>query len=324
MATQAESQDTIAGIVDKFATMFENNSGYSDADTSVVNDQSNDDWHNNGRVFQHSGTGIYILFFITYSNFSNRQGIAFHISESWNDTYGTPEDRTDISNTNSPPYNEATNNGVSIKRSSDSFTDNDGTDKGLWVFNGDYLGNSRSDFAQNFSATWFASVTQDHVTIGSWNTTSGNNGASACYTFQNSNKLWDDGTSNVALYHICNHTGNEHFSSTYCWNYNLNEDNWQDGTAQLNNYECAITNAMYGQINPASQDDTVFLRQPVVHDSASVEIPIAIYDPLIPVDRNEGPSHGDEIDIPDGTTYRIMRQSGASQSRTITVGMRYQ
>lgn len=319
MATLAQKTADAATLIDDIAatittpTDANGNQYWVDADADVVNDGTTGDWHNNGRVFEHTPTGNHLLFFLHDSG-NIPAGIRCLMSEGWNATDTRPSGRSNYRTADPVDTTDITGAGGSFSNSTNFHKH---TRLGAWFVEGNQRGVSRTT-----SATYFLSATQDHLAIASWNTSDGTNGNASWMLWEHSdNKFWNDGNGNFYLSGRINyHTGNVYGYNGYGWS---TYDSAQDDNTTNIIGGSGFWGASWGHVNPDSVDDTYFFRRPVLFQTNSQTVPAGYVEDLIVNDKNDGLAHGDQITA-NGTTYQAMYESGAAPSKNLTMNLRFE
>lgn len=331
MTTIAETTGTLPDIIDAIASAATSLSEWSDADTAITNDGSSTNYVDNGRVLQHSSSGIFVGLFLQTSEYAHHDddynsryagGIRIVHSTDWDTENNVPAGSTDVRSAD--PWSGDVGNHAGA-----SFTTTDyGTGNHDYAYgNGSgstqvYIleGNHGLDVLQSTEVTYFGSVTNNWINFGAWNTEDGTNGRAGYYSFEYINsKFWADGNDPFAAYTQSSvDQGNQTALSSWKTMYGHNE------TDPSYPYKAAgFDNPAWCMVNPDSGDDTYFFRRGVMYQTSNNSVPVAYLKAIIGNDINEGGAHGDTIDH-DGETYRVVRQSGAGTSTTITAGIRYE
>ncbi|WP_139246173.1 hypothetical protein [Natrinema hispanicum] len=190
------------------------------------------------------------------------------------------------------------------------------SETGAWLFATD-MGTAID--ARSLSATYFISAGNDYLNVSAWNTSDGNNGMASAYGLEYvDSKFWNDGQDPWAFWQGDSY--HDRMQTGYGWNSYISDSPSIEylGTSIGN-----IESGDWGIINPDSTDDTFFFRRPTIYQTNSQTVPVAFLEDAIPNDKQEGAAHGDIVTY-DATDYRIMQQSGAGKSNTISVGLRYE
>ncbi|AFO57598.1 MULTISPECIES: hypothetical protein [unclassified Natrinema] len=331
MTVIGEKTATWSTLLDDLAGALLTFSNWSDADSYVVNDgtaksenyddssPSENDWHNNGRVLQDSKTGLYLLMYLhgSYNIDGNYwSGVRFVLSTDWESAEHHPAGYTTIE---SDDARDGLREFVGTERPQsydDINTDNDdGLGFGIW-------GTSNSLLASTLRETeisYLLSVNSDGFNSGVWNDNDGNDGiASVTFYDYLSDRFFDDPGVPLAFgvtSSMGNHVHGYGFSSFHGSNGGTRDRVGYDGSA--------IEEADWGIINPSSEDDTFFFRYPAVFKNSGQTVPVAYVREVIPNDTEEGGAHGDDFSH-DGTDYKIFKQSGASSSNPVSLGLRHE
>jgi hypothetical protein len=332
MTTITETQGVLPDLIDSIASEATALAEWSDADTGVTNDQSSTNYVDNGRVLEHGPSGMYLGFFLQsnktsdnsdYNNYGYGGGIRVVHSTGWDTDTNSPTGNTDVRS--GDPWSGDTGNMASDSLTTyDVRTDYDSQYYGdansstsLWVLEE----NTNIDNLQTVDVTYFGSVTSEWINVAAWNTQDGTNGSAGYYTFEYPNsKFWPDGNTPYFAYAFSNvdngiETALNSFNVFYGRRSLMTADRPFDAPG--------FGTPKWGIVNPASDDDTFFFRRGVHYQSASSSVPVSYITSTIANDQNEGGSHGDTIDH-EGETYRVFKQSGAGNSMTLSVGVRYE
>lgn len=331
MTTIAETTGKLPDVIDDIASAATALSEWSDADTGVTNDQSSTNYEDNGRVLQHSSSGMFVGLFLQTSRYArhednynnaNASGIRVVHSTDWDTSTNSPAGKTDVRSAD--PWSGDVGNNASA-----SFTTyNTDTGNYSWTHgnaNGStqvYVleGNNGMSTVQSIDCTYFGSVTNKWINFAVWNTQDGDNGRCGYYSGEYiDNKFWSDGNTPWAAYAQSsvtrqNETGLASFQVYY--GRANNNTSYPYGAVGFDRPEWCV-------VNPDSSDDTYFFRRGVMYQTSSQSIPIAYIKAAIGNDINEGGAHGDTIDH-DTETYRVLRQSGAGTNTTLSAAMRHE
>jgi len=337
MTTVAEKQATYGTLLDDIATTLLSFAEWQEADATITNDQTDDNWRNNARVLQNTTAGHYLLIWLHDPNQDgNRWGygekvsaLRVTISNDWDSTNHVPAGNTTV--VDGDPWDQDVANHVTESFTTEhshgtnnSINTNGNTNfgPGVSVFDSN-VSNGRADVAA-LDVTYFLASDGSYLTVGAWNTTDGNNGeASALMYDYVDNKFWNDGQLPVQITEWRTREIVHHYAFSDYFitrnsdaRFNLGRRYDRDGTLQEGDW---------GMINPDSGDDTFFFRRPVIYTTKARTTPVAYLDSAITNDRNGGASHGDTV-THDGVNYRIMDQSGrhTDSNYAVTLGLRYE
>lgn len=348
MAVIAEKTATVGQIIDDIASTLSNLSAWNDADTGMVNDQSTEDWHNNGRVFENTNTGTYLAFYVApanaqndnFRNHNNRNpigGIRFLHSSDWDPERHVPDGLTNVSFGDNTIRSRVTRErhysfGEDLPNLSEqSNTFNNGKrDRqqgvGLWLFYN--WGNPNRSTLAGTEATYFISAAGNYLTVAAWNNSNANYGTAGYLSWEwVDNKFYDDGTTPVAICERTTACGNNNNAATSAGDniygfegYTGAGDLWERG--MVGGYRC-VGEGDWGALNPDANDDTFFVRRPVIYENPNESHPVAYVEDAIPNDLQEGVAHGDTVTF-NSVDYRSVRQSGASMTEPIVACLRYE
>lgn len=340
MTTVAEKQADLATLIDDIASTLTALGDWSDADADVVNDGSDNQWHNNGRVLTHANTTTYLLMYVSTGEFNdagtnnnNVTGIRVVHSSDWDATNNLPAGDTTVDEED--PFSGSVTN-----HRTDTFTNLQMTDEdavhGLWTIGRNTSFTDRSS-ARTASCTYFISGRNDGLTVGAWNTTNGSSGGATAFVWEYSdNKFWNDGHVPVTmttwqnLYTIAN-SPQWVANASYAFQAYREARNGYNGVTIPNGMigiagnESCVYVGDWGFINPDANDDTFFFRRPVVYPNNSPDnaTPVCHIEDAIPNDPNGGGAHGDTVDY-GGNTYRVINQTGAGAPDPVSMGLRYE
>lgn len=325
MTTIAESTTTLGAMMDGIADGLLNNhsSEWSEPDADVKNDQSTEQWHDNGRLLKHSTSGLFLLMYITYrENFRDRNnnqdvgGIRVVVSTGWNSTDNHPVEKTNVINSD-PFENEVANHrGSSVIEQRD---DEYHYAMGIWPIGSETdhwpeaSVSSRSDAATLVECTWWGSVGTDHISVASYDTQDTNDGNASWFSWEHTDaKFWADGVVPFFMYECDNQHGDD-YQGMYGFQ-------WYD--QQAGNSHCDFSRsdgADWGYINPDPEDDTYFFKRPIIYTESNDP---ASYVTNFIYNKNDEGSSGDTI-THNGTDYRLFQDTGASEGSPVAVGLRF-
>ena len=315
MTTVGEKSSDVATLLDDIANILTNLGGWSDADTDVTNDQTNNNYKNNGRVLKHADTTIYLLMYISngFSSPNNNEvsGIRFLYSNDWDTGANQPNGKSNQDDNDRP------NGGINRENSfTNTYINNNNSGMGLW-FKTRQL---NIDDVATSQINYFVSGRNDGLTVGAWDTADSNYGGVGWINWEYvDNKFWSDGEPSVATaYQLITPNNNREGGALY----SFNSIGLSKQAVKVGNNQSAVNHSRWGKVNPDSNDDTFFFRRPVIYETLSRNNPVAYMEDAIPNDKNSGGAHGDTI-THDGDAYKILKQSGASKSKTLTVGLRF-
>lgn len=316
MVVVAEKQATVADIIDDIAGMLDGLADWSDADTYVTNDNTTGDWYNNGRVYQNTNMGVYVLFY--YRDTGNDPlGVRFHISNDWDSTNNHPAGKN-----NAHSYDPFSGSMGEDYNSSYPYVSNMSNEH-----DGAFLTIGKgSNFSPgvDYPITYFLSASNKHISAACWNTTDSNNGASGAFSLEHvDNKFWADGVDPFAYCSINHHDdGTRRMECAYGFQHIAG---WgSNGASMERPYAVSgFDESEWGRINPDSNDDTFFFSKPVVYLTPNKKFPSALLDYIIKNDNTEGAAHGDTISF-NGKDYRCMRQAGAAYNTEVSCLLRYE
>lgn len=317
---QEKTADTATLIDDIANTAISDSSGeWSDADADLTTSNSGG-WQSRARVIHHSTTGLYLTFWAQKQNsgidVGESAGVGVCVSTDFDTTNNHPAGYT----TAMPdaPFSNDINNRVSESFSDTNLGGNSGMNGGVYY---------RSDYNLSFAnlmshqVTYFISVGANHLSVAAWNTSDGTHGGAGVLSWEHvDGKFWNDGNVPYAM-HTADSLGN-YGGSMNCYSFS-HYANRTGGNTSVYNAGSGFSSGEWGIINPDSNDDTFFFRRPVVYQTLNGSVPVAYCEDSITNDRNEGASHGDMVSY-NGTDYRMVRQSGAGNSATVTCGLRYE
>jgi len=335
MATQTEKTGTVSDLVDDMAFLLEGLSGWADADTGMVNDQSDERWYHNGRVFGNNNTGTYLAFYVAPGNGqgddledhrNNRDavdGVRILHSSGWDTDKHVPRGLTNVHGGETSIKME-----VEHKRH-DSFQrhyeENNKAGAGIWLFS-KRNDNSRVTFSQ-LECSYFISAGNDYFNVAAWNNSDGNTGAASYMAWEYvDNKFYDDGTTPVSIINRTTATGrSDNNSNEGSVMYGFNDYRGDDimDAGKVGSDSGAIKNGNWGRLNPDANDDTYFVQRPVVYRSHRQIVPVAYIEDAIPNDIKEGVAHGDTV-TQNGTDYLALRQAGASKNSPVVACLRFE
>jgi len=332
MTTIAPKQAPVATFIDDLASALTGLSDWEDADTNVSNDQFGNGFRNNGRVFHHTTTGRYVLFYASSrENFKDNNsdnndisGVRFVYSTGWDTSNSLPEGKS----TAAYPdifYDESAFNSNGASRSN-NFEDYDIEDKyvgqGCWFIQKSSVGESKSDYATNTQVNYFISARNDGITIGCWSS-SNEEGFAGWHSYeQTSGKFWNDGVSDWCLMTKHNSDGDQANILSYGWRY-ADSDNggYHEGQPRCSGLE----RSRWGFINSSVDDDTYFVQYGLLYSTTDENRPSVYTTDVLRNDPGQGAAHADEVTY-DGKTYKVMKQSGfnRSSSQSVSVLLRYE
>ncbi|QCS43417.1 hypothetical protein [Natrinema versiforme] len=331
MTTIEETTGKLPDLIDGIASAATALSEWSDADPAVTNDGSSTNYVDNGRVLQHSSSGLYVGLFLQNSRYArheddynnaNAGGIRVVHSSDWDTENNVPAGNTDVRSAD--PWSGDVGNNASA-----SFTTYN-TDTGEYNWTHGNANGSTQVYVletgdgigtlQETDVTYFGSVTNNWINFGAWNTKDGQNGRCGYYTAEYiQDKFWADGNQPFAAYaQSSTSRGSETALASFQVYYGRanNNTSYPYSAAGFDRPEWCV-------VNPDSADDTYFFRRGVMYQTSSQSIPVAYIKAIIGNDINEGGAHGDTIDH-SGETYRALRQSGAGTDKTISAALRYE
>ena len=325
MTTIAEKQAPVATLIDDLASSLAGLSDWEDGDTNVTNDQSTDGWRDNARVFTHIPSGRYLLFYVShddgfldYKSNTKVSGIRFVYSDDWDSTNSHPQGNTN--STDKDPFrSESTWSGDRRGVAFNTENFNYGG-IGAWLFSTS-MGNSRTDFASNYTINYFLSARNDGVSVGSWSTRQ-DYGLGCYFSYEHtSGKFWSDGIENFTVMNKFNSYGMSHGATSYGFQYTSGyvSDDYSGHPVDTDGLE----ESRWGFINSTSTDDTYFVQYGLLYSEANRENPSVYTEDILSNDRDQGGAHGDEVSY-DGNTYKILKQSGGSQNDPITACIRFE
>lgn len=316
-------------MIADLAGLLEGLTNWSDADTYVKNDgQPKDDtedgteWHNNGRVFQHSGTGTYLCFALAngYANSfrydARGRGVSILHSEDWDTTAHEAAGKTTRYYESIPGGLHRTDSFetyLNDKEYNDSYPGRNGG-LGLW-YRSDTNG-SRAD-----EVSYFMSAREDGIAVGCWG--SQDDGIACFFAWQHvTDKFWNDGVEPHAIVCRWSNDGSDSYVRDYA-RYPTTTYGWSTFAAATERYrrthgtvgftDGMIDEAKWGYVNPNPNDDTYFFQYPVIYRGADQTAPVAYFTEALPNEAGStrGLQHGDQVTV-DGNTYRIFRQTGGN------------
>jgi len=334
MVTQTEKTGTIASAIDDLASVLSSASGWSDADGGMTNSGNSTKFYDNGRVFYNSNTATFVSFFASAVDNSNyyvdedgnrdyAEGIRMVHSTDWDTDKHVPDGYT--MTCRGDPFS-----GLVHRRREDSHAtypslyknrDHDQSGMGLWILKtNESLSNLRDR-----EATYFFSAGSSWLSAGIWNTSDGSSGIASFYAWEYlQNMFWNPGRAPVAVTYrtsVQNNSGNaEGFTQSMFMDYTF--DRYMTG-GMVGHNNGAFSLADWGVLNPDANDDTFFVRRPVIYDGYNRGSVVAFVNNHLPNDLQEGVAHGDIVSF-DGVDYRGMSQSGASVSNPVSVCMRFE
>ena len=345
MVTVGEKTADVATLIDDIAATLTglSSSPWSDADTDVTNDGSDDNWKNNGRVLENPNSGTYLLLFVSGSEQyltprntydSGRchvvNGVRTVHSTGWDSANTAPSGDTTVFG------NDPMSGSVSNTRR-DSFADHrvEGSNgniggHGIWPYtsNGpkDGEGSSNRSTVRSKQVTYFLSGDTGGLRVGAYNSTDGNDGAASFFVFDyTGQKLWSDGETPVTIVTrmLAGDDGDNYgrgainsygFAGYYCGG------NERKGRVSANGG--TINQPHYGTINPDGGDDSFFVERPVFFRSHNQNVPVGSMNGVLPNDIGSGGAHGDTVTL-DGVSHRVFKQAGGAERRVISAALRF-
>lgn len=333
MTTIGEKTADAVQAVEDLANAATGYAEWSDADTAVTTGQADNSYTENGRVLNHSPSGLYVLMYVGAhdvggQNDYDRGGIRFCVSTGWDGTNHEPSG--DTTRTAQDPFGGGNrvdnafdnvdsdpNNNLRGTITHDGF--------GAYHLTGDSNnGGVSTGDAQTQSATYFGCATADTLNIAIWNTVDATNGVSGYCTFEYvDNKFWSDSYDPFALQSA--HNYNDSYSSMRAElaGYGFSHISYQRLQKDRQFTVSGFQGSAWGSINPDSGDDTFFFRRPVIYETHNHTAPIAYVEDSICNDDQQGGAHGDIVTV-NTVDYRLLKQSGAGGDRTLSVGLKYQ
>ncbi|ELY68140.1 hypothetical protein [Natrinema versiforme] len=317
MTTINETNGTYKDLIDDVASAALALSEWSDADTGVttVTPGNDSDYTDRGRVLEHGPSGMFVGLFYASSYESGNEyidGIRCSLSTDWNTTDNIPAGNTDT--TEGDPWSSSVGNDRHA-----SFNDvYEGTDFYETPF-GCPISESSS---YGDTINYFGSVTANFLNIAAWDSNDGSYGKAGYFNFEHTtDQFWASGDQPWTAYTMLNHRTDYDFTYLSASSWRQFYGNSRDNGGDYCYYGDGFDESQWGFINPDSNDDTFFFRRPVIYDAGGT--PIAYVESAIKNDVSEGGSHGDTFDY-DTETYRVFKQSGASQSQPVSVALRYE
>lgn len=329
MTTVAEKQASVATFIDDLASALAGLSEWENGDTAITNDQSTDGWRDNGRVFTHTPSGRYLLFYAStkdgfngYEDYKRLSGIRFVYSKDWDSTNNLPKGKSNY--TEQDPFSGNSNLDATNRSNSFYYSNHRSYGgAGAWMFS-NRMGNSRSDFAENTSTNYFLSARNGNVTIGAW--ASGSNGSSTYFSYEQTlDKFWSDNIENFCVISKSNASSSYPFGSvSYGFKYSKGgRDTSNDSYVGHPKLNSGLEPSRWGHINSTSNDDTYFVQYGLLYSEMGKKNPSVYTKEILRNDRDQGGAHGDEVSY-DGSTYKILKQSGKSKDNPISACLRFE
>lgn len=343
MVTVGEKTADVATLIDDIAATLTglSSSPWSDADTDVTNDGSDDNWKNNGRVLENPNSGTYLLLFVSGQEeyLSPRRdskydlhgvdGVRVVHSTEWDGTNTLPSGDTTTFSRDPMSGSVSNNRGTSFTNTRSESNSGFVCGHGIWPFlssgPNDSTSGSRS-VTRSEQVTYFLSGDAEGLRIGAFNTTDGERGVGSFFVFDyTSEKLWSDGAVSVAMVTRMpsgrdgSSYGRSAINSYGFAGYYSGGDE-AEGRVSANGG--TIDQPRYGGVNSVSEDDSFFVERPVFFRSHSQNVPVGLMDGVLPNDLGSGGAHGDTVTL-DGVSYRVFKQAGAANRRVISAALRF-
>jgi len=316
MATVGPKTADIATMIDDFASMVSSLANWSDGDTDITNDGSDNNWNNNGRVFYNSNTGLYYLFY--WDNYQRCYignewcyGPKLLYSDGWNTTDSRPSGNSN--------YYEDYVDDTDLNRFQDSYTtanvvnnsyENTGT-LGLV----DYERNRNRPVRTTPVSYFMSAQTDGTISISAWCDDSPGaqsdsetpDGVSSYMAMEPvTGKFFTDGVEPFVAYGKTFREYQVVGFTAYGWSSGVTENTNGGG---IGTGQGIIGRADWGYINPAVANDDFIFQNPVVYRATDQTVPVAFLDSCLPSKQWAGPSTGDTV-TEDSTTYMFMAERG--------------
>jgi hypothetical protein len=302
MTTIGEKTGTLVDVVDDIATDLASLADWSDADTSIVNDGSTDEWRDNGRVFKNDNTGTFLLFYIANGDVRDVvggtvSGIRFITSSDWDTLDSHPAGYTNIigdelgsqwdphkhwnrrESFNITDWGRAEHPGQDTDRWSDS-ANNRGDRRagiGAWA-----VGTSPGmDNLRTRAITYFASVANGRVQLMVWDNEDATHGIAGAFSWEHvGEKFWDDGVTPYAMVSRASRWDTANIGTAQAIygfksyaNTRGDDGEFQRAVQTRGSVGCdrgLVSPGRWGRLNPDGTDDTFFFRRPVIYSQYNV------------------------------------------------------
>ncbi|AGC65553.1 capsid protein VP3 [Haloarcula hispanica virus PH1] len=336
MTTIGPKTDNLGTLLSDLTTEMINNGGWAEADSYVTNDQSTDDWYNNGRALYHAASDTYVALFLDYYRtlyyYTNNQNLSLCMVQStdWDDTNHHPAGLT--TDCGRYPFSGDVGNGAGASfdyrndHGNNPIGNNSENSERLSAYTKGYspdISDAATSVDNDDTWTYGLSVGLDYFTIFAVNDSS-NTGAAGCMGWEYlDEKFWADGRPPVHAFSSYNDSDNgsgEWVNSTEFHTAFYDDDH--PNTEMPYNRSSRTQDPRFGYINSDPDDDSYFFQFAVLEDDNSRQRPIAHPRIVIPNDIANGANDGDTV-TSDGRTYRFFVASGGNQSKTLSFGLRW-